>query len=54
MVEGMRPFMCADLACKLRKRVVVSAEGEVKQEDPQRKRRQPKNQDIEPLNQEDL
>ena len=54
MVEAMRPFMCADLACKLRKRVVVSAEGEVKQEDPQRKRRQPKNQDIEPLNQEDL
>lgn len=30
MVEAMRPFMCADLACKLRKRVVLSADGEVK------------------------
>lgn len=41
MVEAMRPFMCADLACKLRKRVVVSEEGEIKEDDP-RKRRQPK------------
>ena len=31
MVEAMRPFMCADLSCKLRKRVVVSEDGEVKQ-----------------------
>lgn len=31
MVEAMRPFMCADLTCKLRKRVVISAEGELKQ-----------------------
>ena len=29
MVEAMRPFMCADLSCKLRKRVVISAEGEI-------------------------
>ena len=29
MVEGMRPFMCADLSCKLRKRVVVSENGEI-------------------------
>ena len=54
MVEAMRPFMCADLACKLRKRVVVSAEGEVKQDDQQRKRRQPKEQDIEPIDSKDL
>lgn len=27
MVEAMRPFMCADLSCKLRKRVVISEEG---------------------------
>ena len=31
MVEGMRPFMCADLSCKLRKRVVVSESGEIEQ-----------------------
>ena len=54
MVEAMRPFMCADLACKLRKRVVVSAEGEVKQDDTSRKRRQPKEQDIEPIDSKDL
>ena len=29
MVEAMRPFMCADLSCKLRKRVVISEEGVV-------------------------
>lgn len=29
MVEAMRPFMCADLSCKMRRRVVISAEGEV-------------------------
>ena len=27
MVEAMRPFMCADLTCKLRKRVVISEDG---------------------------
>ena len=31
MVESLRPFMCADLGCKLRKRVAISEEGEVKQ-----------------------
>lgn len=31
MVEAMRPFMCADLSCKLRRRVVISAEGEVEE-----------------------
>lgn len=30
MVEAMRPFMCADLSCKLRKRVVLSADGEIR------------------------
>lgn len=29
-VESMAPFMCADLQCKLRKRVVLSEEGEAK------------------------
>ena len=32
MVEAMRPLMCADLKCKMRKRVVVSAEGEVEKD----------------------
>ena len=31
MVESLRPFMCAELGCKLRKRVAISEEGEVKQ-----------------------
>ena len=29
MVESLRPFMCADLGCKNRKRVVISESGEV-------------------------
>lgn len=45
-VEVMAPFMCGDLQCKLRKRVVLSEDGEPK------KARQ-KNADIEPSN-EDL
>lgn len=54
MVEAMRPFMCADLSCKLRKRVVVSENGVV-EETQQRKRRQPKDcADIEPLNHNEL
>lgn len=32
MVEAMRPFMCADIHCKKRQRVVLSAEGEVEEE----------------------
>lgn len=47
MVESMRPFTCADLNCKLRKRVIISEEGEVK------KPRQ-KNTDIEPVDRQDL
>ena len=29
MIESMRPFLCADLSCKLRKRVIVSETGEI-------------------------
>lgn len=32
MVEAMRPFMCADLKCKLRRRVTLSPEGNVEEE----------------------
>ena len=59
MVEAMRPFMCADLSCKLRKRVVVSAEGEVSEDSqtakpkPKHKPEPPKKESIEPTN-EDL
>ena len=55
MVEAMRPFMCAAIDCKQRKRVVVSEDGEIKEDDPNRKRRQPKPQaDIEPIDGHDL
>ena len=48
-VELMAPFMCGDLQCKLRKRVVLSDEGEAK------KARQPKSKtDVEPIEQEAL
>lgn len=42
-VELMAPFMCGDLTCKLRQRVVISDEGVVKK--PKRKQ-----QEIEPTN----
>lgn len=47
MVENMRPFMCADLTCKLRKRVHLSEEGEVKKgRSPQPKHEiEPSNED---------
>ena len=44
MVENMRPFMCADLRCKLRQRVMVSDDGEIKKSTPKKKN------DIEPNN----
>ena len=48
-VELMAPFMCGDLQCKLRKRVVLSDEGEAK------KARQPKSKAVvEPIEQEAL
>lgn len=37
MVEAMRPFMCADLSCKLRKRVVISENGEIDKPKRQKK-----------------
>jgi hypothetical protein len=49
-VEVMAPFMCGDIQCKLRKRVVLSEDGEPKKA-LQKKAEQPK--DIEPSN-EDL
>jgi hypothetical protein len=49
-VEVMAPFMCGDLQCKLRKRVVLSEDVEPKKA-RQKKAEQPK--DIEPSN-EDL
>ena len=48
-VELMAPFMCGDLQCKLRKRVVLSDEGEAK------KAGQPKSKAVvEPIEQEAL
>ena len=48
-VELMAPFMCGDLQCKLRKRVVLSDEGEAKKD------RQPKQKTVvEPIEQEAL
>ena len=38
MVESLRPFMCADLACKLRKRVVISESGEVEEAKSRKKK----------------
>lgn len=51
-VETMVPFMCGDLSCKLRKRVVLSDEGEIKDANQQRKRRQTKQADIDPIDAE--
>lgn len=31
MVEALRPFICTDLSCKLRKRAVISETGEVEE-----------------------
>lgn len=46
MIEAMRPFLCADLACKLRKRVVASDIGEVEQPE------QPQTHEIDPINED--
>ena len=43
-VEMMTPFMCGDLQCKLRKRVVLSDDGEVKTASKGKKQK-----DIEPV-----
>lgn len=34
MIEAMRPFICADLSCKKRKRVVISTDVETKPDEP--------------------
>lgn len=46
-VEVMAPFMCGDLQCKLRKRVVLSEDGTPKTN-------RPKKQDIDPIDSEAL
>lgn len=51
VVEAMRPFMCADIGCKLRKRVVVSEEGEIKKT---RQKKEPEQRDIEPISMQDM
>ena len=48
-VEMMAPFMCGDLSCKLRQRVVISENGEIKTKRPNKK-----HGDIEPLNDDEL
>ena len=48
-VEMMAPFMCGDLQCKLRKRVVLSDDGDVKTTDKANRKR-----DIEPIESEAL
>lgn len=40
MVEAMRPFMCADLSCKLRKRVILSEDGTLEKQ-PKPKKEKP-------------
>ncbi len=50
MIETMRPFLCADLSCKKRKRVVASDIEEVEKTI----RPQQKSADIEPLEPSDL
>ena len=40
MVESLRPFMCADLKCKLRKRVTISEEGEVEEQKAKKTKQQ--------------
>ena len=47
-VETMVPFMCGDLQCKLRKRVVLSDDGTPKNQ------RSKKQSDVEPIEQEAL
>ena len=48
-VEMMAPFMCGDLKCKLRKRVVLSEDGE-----PEPKKSHTKKADVEPIEKEAL
>ncbi len=58
-VAMMAPFMCGDLSCKIRQRIVLSEEGEIK---PAQRTRKPapkateekKLSDIEPINHDEL
>lgn len=45
-VELMAPFMCADLSCKLRQRVVLSEEGEVKKPRTKKHEIEPSNEEV--------
>ena len=45
-VDAMAPFMCGNLACKLRQRVTISEDGEIKTKKPSKKN------DIDPNNEE--
>ena len=49
-IDAMRPFMCADLSCKLRQRVIISEDGEIKTKKEGKKNKA----DIEPVSQEEL
>jgi hypothetical protein len=51
-VETMFPFMCGDLSCKLRKHVILAEDGIV--ENAAKKRASKPEQDIEPLDSQDL
>ena len=49
MIEAMRPFICADLACKKRKRVVISPDVETKPDEPKAE-----TVSVEPISNEEL
>jgi hypothetical protein len=51
-LDSMRPFMCGDLTCKVRQRVVVSEDGVVEKSRKTTKKQQ--QTEVEPLEQEDL
>lgn len=55
-VEMMAPFMCGDLSCKLRQRVVISENGEIKTKRPEKpiKKQEKKPADIDPINSDEL
>lgn len=53
-VELMVPFMCGDLQCKLRKRVVLSEDGIVNPNADKKKPSKKQPADIEPINRKDL
>lgn len=50
-LEAIRPFMCGDLACKMRQRVTISESGEVKTKRPAPKKQ---HTEIEPVESEAL